>query len=110
MTKQVLPVATYTDVGPARQIEKGGNVEQTRRSRTLLQPFADNFYYGDGGQNQGRRMTLAQAAGILNGMPGFNAALLLARINMKSKIASTLRLFFDWFEIQSNYVQVNPQI
>ena len=55
-------------------------------------------------------MTLAQAAAILNGMPGFDAALLLARINMKSKIASTLRLFPDLFEIQSNYVQVTPPI
>ena len=86
-------------------------MEQTRRSRTLLQPFADNFYYGDGGQNQGRRMTLAQAAGILNGMPGFNAALLLARINMKSKIASTLRRFHKLFEIQKcKYAQVTHPI
>ena len=27
LTKQALPVSTYTDVGPARQIEKGENLE-----------------------------------------------------------------------------------
>ena len=107
LTKQVLPVASFTDVGPARQIEKGGSVEADRRQRTLLQPFIDTFYYNSGGQNQGKRMTLAQAAGILDKMPGFSAMLVLARINMKSRISNTLRLFPDLFEIQGNYVKVS---
>ena len=84
LTKQVLPVTSFTEIGPARQIERGGNVEQTARSRTTLQTFADNFFYGNGGENQGKRMTLAQAAGVLNKMRGFNAALMIGRINMKS--------------------------
>ena len=107
LTKQVLPVTSFTDVGPARQIEKGGNVETDKRQRTLLQPFVDSFYYGDGGQHQGKRMTLAQASGILDKIPGFNAGLLLAHINMKSRISNTLRLFPELFEIQGNYVQVS---
>ena len=46
LTKQVLPVTSFTEIGPARQIERGGNVEQTARSRTTLQTFADNFSMG----------------------------------------------------------------
>ena len=80
-----------------------------RRSRAILKPFADNFYNADDGANQGRRMTLAQAAAVLNRIPGFNAALLLARVNMKSKIASTLRLFPDLFAIDGNYVDVSSR-
>ena len=83
------------------------HVEADRRQRTLLQPFVDTFYYDGGGQNQGKRMTLAQAAGILDRMPGFGAALVLARANMKSRISNTLRLFPDLFEIQGNYVKVS---
>ena len=45
-TKQVLPVSAATEVGPARQIERGGNVETTNRSRTVLQPFANEFFFG----------------------------------------------------------------
>ena len=82
-------------------------METDKRQRTLLQPFVDSFYYGDGGQHPGKRMTLAQASGILDKMPGFNAGLLLAHINMKSRISNTLRLFPELFEIQVNYVQVS---
>ena len=87
-------------------MKKGGNVDQTNRSRTILQTFANAFYYGNGGENQGKRMTLAQAAGILNKKRGFNAALVLGRINMKSPIASFLRLFPQLFEVDGNYLQV----
>ena len=85
-------------------------MEADRRQHTLLQPFIDTFYYNSGGQNQGKRMTLAQAAGILNKMPGFSAMLVLARINMKSRISNTLRLFPDLFEIQGNYVKVSSSL
>ena len=54
---------------------------------------------GMGGENQGKRMTLAQAAGVLNKKRGFNAALVLGRINMKSPIANFLRLFPQLFEV-----------
>ena len=49
LTKQVLPVASATEVGPARQIERGGSVEMANRSRAALQTFADGFYFGNGG-------------------------------------------------------------
>ena len=74
----------------------------TNRSRTALQSFADEFFYGNGGEFQGKRMTLAQAAGILNKKRGFNAALLLGRINMKSPIGNFLRLFPEKFKIDGN--------
>ena len=99
LTKQVLPVSSNTELGPARQIEQGRNVDQTNRSRTILQTFANDFYYGNGGENQGKRMTLAQAAGVLNKKRGFNDALVLGRINMKSPIANFLRLFHQLFEV-----------
>ena len=105
-TKQVLPVSSATEVGPARQIERGGNVDTTNRSRAALQPFADEFFYGNGGENQGKRMTLAQAADILNKKRSFNAALLLGRINMKSPIGNFLRLFPEKFKIDGNYLEV----
>ena len=94
LTKQVLPIASATEVGPARQIERGGSVDMANRSRAALQTFADDFYFG----NEGEKMTLAQAAGILNKKRGFNAALLIGRINMKSPIGNFLRLFPDKFK------------
>ena len=72
------------------------------RSRAALQTFADDFYFG----NEGEKMTLAQAAGILNKTRSFNAALLIGRINMKSSIGNFLRLFPNKFKIEGNYVQV----
>ena len=101
LTRYALPVESATDVGPARQIERGGNVEVDRRQRTLLQSFVDTVYRG----NKGTRMTLAQISTLLDKIPGFKAAQILARINMKSRISSTLRLFPELFEIQGNYVQ-----
>ena len=89
-------------MGPARRIERGGNAEVDRRQRTLLQSFVDTVH----GENEGRRMTLAQISALLDRIPGFKAAQNLARINMKSRISSTLRLFPDLFEIQGNYVQI----
>ena len=89
-------------MGPARRIERGGNAEVDRRQRTLLQPFIDTMY----GENEGRRMTLAQISALLDRIPGFKAAQNLARINMKSRMSSTLRLFPELFEIQGNYVQI----
>ena len=90
-------------MGPAGRIERGGNAEVDRRQRTLLQPFVDAMY----GENEGRRMTLAQISTLLDRFPGLKAAQTLARINMKSRISSTLRLFPDLFEIQGNYVQIS---
>ena len=89
-------------MGPARRIERGGDAEVDRRQRTLLQSFVDTVH----GEHEGRRMTLAQISALLNRVPGFKAAQILARINMKSRIASTLRLFPELFEIQGNYVLV----
>ena len=103
LTRNTLPVESATDVGPARRIERGGNAEVERRQRTLLQRFVDRVQ----GENEGRRMTLAQISTLLDRIPGFKAAQILARINMKSRISSTLRLFPDLFEIQGNYVQIS---
>ena len=100
LTRNALPIESATDVGPARRIERGGNAEVDRRQRTLLQSFVDTVH----GENEGRRMTLAQISTLLNRIPGFKTAQILARINMKSRISSTLRLFPDLFEIQGNYV------
>ena len=55
-------------------------------------------------------MTLAQAAGILNTKRGFNAALTLARVNMKSPIANLLRLFPELFEVEGNFVRAGPPV
>ena len=76
----------------------------------MLQSFVDNLYYGNGGQHQGNIITLAQASTLVDRMPGFKASLILARINMKSRISSTLRLFPDLFEIQGNYVQISSSV
>ena len=69
----------------------------------MLERFVDKVQE----ENQGRRMTLAQISTLLDRIPGFKAAQILARINMKSRISSTLRLFPDLFEIQGNYVQIS---
>ena len=106
LTRFALPVASATAVGPPRQIEKGGSVETNRRQRNIIEPFVSTFYFGNGGQNQGKRITLAQASTMLDKIPGFKASLILARVNMKSRIASALRLFPNLFEIQGNYVQI----
>ena len=78
-------------------------MEADRRHRTLLQPFIDTVQ----GEHEGRRMTLAQISALLDRIPGFKAAQILARINMKSRIASTLRLFLRLFEVQGNYVHIS---
>ena len=78
-------------------------MEADRRQKRLLQPFVDVVYGG----NQGRRITLAQISTLLDGVPGFKAMQILARINMKSRISSTLRLFPRLFEVQGNYVQIS---
>ena len=75
LTRNTLPVESATDVGPARRIERGGNAEVDRRQRTLLQPFVDTVY----GENEGRRMTLAQISALLDRIPGFKAAQKLTR-------------------------------
>ena len=54
LTRYALPIASASEVGPARQIEKGGNVEADRRQRGVLQQFVDTFYYGNDGQHKGR--------------------------------------------------------
>ena len=102
LTRNALPIESATEVGPARRIERGGNIEADRRQRKLLESFVDTVY----GQNQGKRMTLAQVSTLLDRVPGFKAAQILARVNMKSRIASTLRLFPDLFEIQGKYVSL----
>ena len=71
LTRNALPIASFTEVEPARQIESVGNVETDRRQRTLLQPFVDIFYYG----NQGKRVTLSQASGLLDRIPGLRCRL-----------------------------------
>ena len=105
LTKQVLPVSTATEVGPATQIERRGNTEVRNRSRTLLRKFADKLYFN----NHGVRMTLAQAAGQLNEQAGFKGVLTLARVNQKGPIGNFLRLFPEYFEIDGNYLKVKPR-
>ena len=77
LTRSDLQIASATEVGPARQIEKGGNVEADRRQRTIIQPFVDTFYYGSDGQNQYKRMTLTQISNVLDRFTGFKASLIV---------------------------------
>ena len=59
---------------------------------------------------EGKRMTLAQAAGILNTKRCFNVALTLACVNMKSPIADVMRLFPELFDVEANFVRARPPV
>ena len=98
LTINALPIESATEVGPSRRIERSGNVEIDRRQRKLLDSFVDTAY----GQNQGKRMTLAQISTLLDRVPGFKAAQVLARANMKSRIASTLRFSMTYSKFREN--------
>ena len=105
-TKHVLPIQGSTDA-PVRSIEMGTNLATTKRAKGILEDLKRQVI---GRFGYGRETTIARIGTYVNSIPNARIMMKEARINMRTPIATFLRLYPESFVISGQDVSIRGRL